>query len=377
MKFFNGMTLEAIVDKEVDVYVTNETETCQHFSFCQTYLENGTLWLDCMPAIKRKYVVQVPNEAAVSRNDDALEVGRYAIFLPERTAAAKYIHDIFSAKDACHRFAEEVRASNRVWSLGNAEGRIASTKVNGLGCLVLFSSKELAESAVAAWSENSETHWFTAENLKPNLERFAKLGINDVLLNPTVNDAKPVVFSSLGLYMAIRHGDTEIMRTTITLERSVTESYFGSLDQGIDLGPLSPSQTLMLAGVVLCCALRHKPHWERGDAFPAIRHQAENVAQHCHQSKSVAADSFPKIEAKHLGMSNISNVVGYIVWHAAERETEEREIAPEKSWEVVLNLLALLERAAEFAMKIDQKMEVDEKETCIAIDRTLVRTGRN
>src|SRR5208282_2573396 len=80
MDFINGMTLDQVIDKEVDVFLRSGSRV-QAINFCRTFMQDGQVWVDLMPHVAGKYVMPLPDDAGISRNETDLGVARYGIFI--------------------------------------------------------------------------------------------------------------------------------------------------------------------------------------------------------------------------------------------------------------------------------------------------------
>ncbi|MCE9561860.1 MAG: hypothetical protein K8U57_07385 [Planctomycetes bacterium] len=98
MEFFNGSTLEAITDKDVDIYLRTNSPTIEALLMCRTFQRDGKLWVDFIPKLNHKYAAEIPEDAVVGRNEEELSVGRYGIFIRKDTPAGKLALALLEAK---------------------------------------------------------------------------------------------------------------------------------------------------------------------------------------------------------------------------------------------------------------------------------------
>ena len=80
MQFLNETTLEEITGKKVGVILRTNAETMDTMT-ADTFLNDGNLFIDCIPALRRKYIVAVPDDAFISRADTPDPPWEFGIFL--------------------------------------------------------------------------------------------------------------------------------------------------------------------------------------------------------------------------------------------------------------------------------------------------------
>lgn len=97
VEFFNGTTLEDVINKEVDVFLKGAPPTITAKLFCRTFVRRGRLWLDLLPEIGGKYIAPLPDDAIISRNETELDIGRYAIFLGPTSTAGQMLKSLIEA----------------------------------------------------------------------------------------------------------------------------------------------------------------------------------------------------------------------------------------------------------------------------------------
>jgi hypothetical protein len=98
MQFFNGTKFEDFIDKDVHVILTSDSEVCDTLPFCHAFLRDGKLCIDLIPQLNNKYVVEVPDDSAFSRNETELSMGRYGILIRSETRAGALILDLLEQK---------------------------------------------------------------------------------------------------------------------------------------------------------------------------------------------------------------------------------------------------------------------------------------
>lgn len=98
MHFFNNTSLDDFIDKDVHVILTSNTAVCDTLPLCHTFLHEDKLYIDLIPQLHRKHVVEVPEDAALSKNDEDLSMGRFGIIIKEATAAGRTIRMLLEQK---------------------------------------------------------------------------------------------------------------------------------------------------------------------------------------------------------------------------------------------------------------------------------------
>jgi hypothetical protein len=98
MEFYNNTTLEDVTDKDVDVFLNTDGSMISSLPLCRTFLKDGQLWVDCIPHLEKKYTAPVPDNAMISRNDKALDAGRYGVFVNPATELGRLARHLMDAK---------------------------------------------------------------------------------------------------------------------------------------------------------------------------------------------------------------------------------------------------------------------------------------
>jgi hypothetical protein len=98
MQFLNGAKIEDFIDKDVHVIVTANSDACETLPLCRACILGDRMCIDLIPQLNRKYVVEVPDDALFSRNEDELSVGRYGILIPATSRAGMLILDLIEQK---------------------------------------------------------------------------------------------------------------------------------------------------------------------------------------------------------------------------------------------------------------------------------------
>ena len=94
MRFFNKTTLADVTDANVDVFLLNDDNEARSLPLCRTFLLRGRLWVDCAPALNRKYTAPVPEDVLISRNEDCLALGRFGVFVPVGSELGNLVMDL-------------------------------------------------------------------------------------------------------------------------------------------------------------------------------------------------------------------------------------------------------------------------------------------
>jgi hypothetical protein len=98
MQFFNGAKLKDFLDTDVHVIVTSDSAINETLPLCHSFVENERFLLDLMPQLAKKYVVEIPEDVAFSKNESELSMGRYGIIIPQSSAAGLVITDMIATK---------------------------------------------------------------------------------------------------------------------------------------------------------------------------------------------------------------------------------------------------------------------------------------
>jgi hypothetical protein len=94
VQFLNDTTLADVTNTDIDVFLLNGEDEVSSLPLCRTFLRAGRLWIDCVPALNRKYVAPVPANVMVSRNEVCLAAGRYGFFVPVGSLLGNLVADL-------------------------------------------------------------------------------------------------------------------------------------------------------------------------------------------------------------------------------------------------------------------------------------------
>jgi hypothetical protein len=97
MHFLNDTTLEAIVGQDVTVVVDTKRQQVSTIT-AKAFLQDGRFFIDCVPALRRKYVTPVPDDAIISSSDRPDKPWRYGIIIRAESDAGKFIQRLLDAK---------------------------------------------------------------------------------------------------------------------------------------------------------------------------------------------------------------------------------------------------------------------------------------
>ena len=104
MQFFNGIKLPDLVDKDVDLFVTdNKGGKGASLPLCKAFLKKDRLWVDCVPALNRRYVAAVPYESIVARDEGKLDTGRNGIFISPTSVLGQLVQTVVSSPELARR----------------------------------------------------------------------------------------------------------------------------------------------------------------------------------------------------------------------------------------------------------------------------------
>lgn len=97
MNFLHNTSAEEIAGKEARVILNTNTEKVETIS-AEIFLQDGRLFIDCIPMLRRKHVVAVPEDAIISRAfTDAIRQ-RYGVFINPESEAGKFIQGLVDAR---------------------------------------------------------------------------------------------------------------------------------------------------------------------------------------------------------------------------------------------------------------------------------------
>lgn len=97
MQFFNSSKIEDFVDQEVLVAITSNTQNIETITGKAFLLENK-LFIDVIPQLNRKYVVEVPDSSVFSFNEMMVTIPRCGIVIQRETNAGQFILNIIEQK---------------------------------------------------------------------------------------------------------------------------------------------------------------------------------------------------------------------------------------------------------------------------------------
>src|SRR5262245_8321438 len=99
MQFLNGVTLQEVLNKTVGVILRTKSETVETIS-ASTFLRDGKMFIDCVPALHRNYIVEVPVDAIVSRAMAPNLPWEFGLFVHPDSEAGRFIRSLLAAKIA-------------------------------------------------------------------------------------------------------------------------------------------------------------------------------------------------------------------------------------------------------------------------------------
>ena len=96
IQFYNGATAENVVGQEISVYLKEGKPDISSLPQCRTFLNAGSLWVDCVPPLNRKYAAPVPNDAMISRSSDGEQL---AVFVLPTSALGTLVVKLFKMRE--------------------------------------------------------------------------------------------------------------------------------------------------------------------------------------------------------------------------------------------------------------------------------------
>lgn len=103
LNFYQDTTPRDITNAEVDVALKKQVDNTDKSltvvaSMCLTRLVEGRLMLDFIPRLNGRYMAPIPDDTDVCRNEDDLTLGRYVLFIPADSDAARLMLRLVSEK---------------------------------------------------------------------------------------------------------------------------------------------------------------------------------------------------------------------------------------------------------------------------------------
>ena len=96
IQFNNGATVENVVDQEVSVYLNDGKDDISSLPQCRIFLNTGSLWVDCVPPLNRKYAAPISNDAMIFRSSDGSEL---AVFVSPASALGDLVLRLFKMRE--------------------------------------------------------------------------------------------------------------------------------------------------------------------------------------------------------------------------------------------------------------------------------------
>ena len=89
MQFLNDVTLDDIVNNNVDVVMLTTGGMVELAQLCEVFLGDDVPFIDFIPKLNRQFVAPIPDDAIISINEAELSSGRYGVFIPRDSEAGK------------------------------------------------------------------------------------------------------------------------------------------------------------------------------------------------------------------------------------------------------------------------------------------------
>lgn len=91
-EFHNGAAPDNVIDEKVSVYVRQDGPEIASMPDCHTFVQDGTLHVDCAPPLKHRYTAPVPKGAIFARATDRNDL---AVFVPPSSELARLIQKLW------------------------------------------------------------------------------------------------------------------------------------------------------------------------------------------------------------------------------------------------------------------------------------------
>lgn len=83
-----------MTNADIDLFLVYGDDDVSSLPLCRTFLRSGQLWVDCAPALNRRFAAPVPDDVLISRNEDCLAIGRYGVFVPVWSRLGRMVADL-------------------------------------------------------------------------------------------------------------------------------------------------------------------------------------------------------------------------------------------------------------------------------------------
>ena len=97
MQYLDDTTLDEIADKSVGVIIRSNTDLMDTIN-AHTFVSEGNLFIDCLPSLRRKYIVAVPDDATIARAQTPNPPWKFAIFVHPKSDAGRFVKSLLDAK---------------------------------------------------------------------------------------------------------------------------------------------------------------------------------------------------------------------------------------------------------------------------------------
>lgn len=97
MHLLDDITFEEITGKKVGVILRSNSEAFETIS-AETYLSDDRLFLDCVPMLRRKYIIAIPDDTTVVRAQVPNPPWEFGVFIQPNSEAGRFIRSLLDAK---------------------------------------------------------------------------------------------------------------------------------------------------------------------------------------------------------------------------------------------------------------------------------------
>jgi len=96
MQFLNDTIIDEICGQGVTVVIRSNSDVVDTIT-ANVFRKDGILFIDCIPVLRRKHVVVVPDDAIISRADPGTR-WKFGIFVHPQSEAGRFIKSLLDAK---------------------------------------------------------------------------------------------------------------------------------------------------------------------------------------------------------------------------------------------------------------------------------------
>lgn len=95
-EFHNGATPANVIDQRLSVYIRQDGPSIACIPDCRTFVQDGKLYVDCAPPLKRRYTARVPTGAMFAHSTDGAHL---AVFVLPSSELARLIQKLWEKEE--------------------------------------------------------------------------------------------------------------------------------------------------------------------------------------------------------------------------------------------------------------------------------------